>query len=46
MENKGNPDKPQQLSVEDIVGFLAEWDLTEGDLTDQQIAIAIKTGHY
>ena len=25
--------------------FLDEWDLKDGDLTDEQILMAIKTGH-
>lgn len=46
MESKNHREESEQVSAKDIAGFLAEWDLSEGDLTHQQIVIAIKTGHY
>ena len=46
MESNEHPDESEQLNPEDIAGFIEEWDLNEGDLTHQQIEIAIKTGHY
>lgn len=35
MESKNPPEESEQVSAKDIAGFIAEWDLSEGDLTDQ-----------
>ena len=39
------PDSPR-LDPETKEKFLKAWDLKDGDLTDEQIEIAIATGHF
>lgn len=38
-------DSDEVLTEEDKALFLAEWDLEEGEMTDQQILMAIKNGY-
>jgi|OM-RGC.v1.039013245 hypothetical protein len=39
-------EEPEELDPEDRAGFMAAWGLKEGEMTDEQILMAIKLGHY
>ena len=44
-EQFSNGSDKTDLDPADKELFLEEWDLKDGDLTDEQILMAIKTGH-
>ena len=39
-------DDTEEPDPEDRARFMAAWDLKEGELTDEQILMAIKLGHF
>ena len=39
-------EETEELDPEDRARFMATWDLEEGELTDEQILMAIKLGHF
>ena len=39
-------EETEELDPEDRARFMAAWDLKEGELTDEQILMAIKLGHF
>lgn len=48
MDEKETPDRElavDRLSAEDKALFLRTWDLKEGDMSDEEILLAIKLGH-
>lgn len=45
-EQFSNGSDKTDLDPADKELFLEEWDLKDGDLSDEQILMAIKTGHF